>query len=72
MHVSGADIPRLQTEEDQMRRETPRVRKLYPFKKDMFGLPAAASERAAVRGDQDRPETPRGRGCGSECANPHP
>jgi hypothetical protein len=55
-----------------MRRETPRVRKLYPFKKDMFGLPAASSKRAAVRGDQDRPETPRGRGRGSECANPHP
>ena len=74
MHVSGADIPRPQTEEDQMRRETARVRKLYPFKKDMFGLPTAASEREAVRGDQDRPKTARGRGrgCECECATTHP
>lgn len=72
MHVGGADIPRLQTAENQMRRETARVRKLYPFKKDMFGLSAAAPERKAVRGDKDRPETPRGSSRGSGCTNTHP
>lgn len=53
-----------------MRREATRVRKLYPFQEDMFWLPPATSERKAVRGDQDRPETHWGRG--SECAATHP
>lgn len=55
-----------------MRREAARLRKLSPLQEDVLGLSAAASEREALRGDQDRPETPPRRKCGRECAATEP
>ena len=72
MHVCGTDMAGLQAEEDQMRREAARVRKLYPLQEDVLRLSAAASERKTLRGDQDRPETPPRCKCRCECATTEP
>lgn len=72
MHVCGTDIAGLQAEEDQMRRDSARVRKLPPLQEDVLGLSGAASKRKTLRGDQDRPETPPRRKPRCECATTEP
>lgn len=53
--------PLHQTEEDQVRRETTGLLELHPFQESMHRLSTTPKEREAVRRDQDRPKTHRGR-----------